>query len=71
MPEASVCSAIDIWVSLAYLVIIFLPLGGFAKVKLACHILTGEMVAIKIMDKNALGVSLKLFKKYLYISFVN
>ncbi|ELK34225.1 Maternal embryonic leucine zipper kinase [Myotis davidii] len=29
--------------------------GGFAKVKLACHILTGEMVAIKIMDKNALG----------------
>ncbi|XP_032979064.1 maternal embryonic leucine zipper kinase isoform X3 [Rhinolophus ferrumequinum] len=29
--------------------------GGFAKVKLACHILTGEMVAIKIMDKSALG----------------
>lgn len=32
-------------------------LGGFAKVKLATHILTGEKVAIKIMDKKALGVS--------------
>lgn len=29
--------------------------GGFAKVKLATHILTGEKVAIKIMDKRALG----------------
>ena len=31
--------------------------GGFAKVKLATHMLTGEKVAIKIMDKKALGVS--------------
>ena len=31
--------------------------GGFAKVKLATHSLTGEKVAIKIMDKKALGVS--------------
>ncbi|XP_066974085.1 maternal embryonic leucine zipper kinase-like [Macrobrachium rosenbergii] len=29
--------------------------GGFAKVKLATHILTGEKVAIKIMDKRQLG----------------
>lgn len=31
--------------------------GGFAKVKLATHIATGEKVAIKIMDKAALGVT--------------
>lgn len=31
--------------------------GGFAKVKLAYHSLTGEKCAIKIMDKKALGVS--------------
>uniref|UniRef100_A0A4X1VNP5 Maternal embryonic leucine zipper kinase n=2 Tax=Sus scrofa TaxID=9823 RepID=A0A4X1VNP5_PIG len=36
--------------------------GGFAKVKLACHILTGEMVAIKIMDKNTLGSDLPRVK---------
>ncbi|KAG8200582.1 hypothetical protein JTE90_000652 [Oedothorax gibbosus] len=29
--------------------------GGFAKVKLATHMLTGEKVAIKIMDKATLG----------------
>lgn len=29
--------------------------GGFAKVKLATHILTGEKVAIKIMDKSVLN----------------
>ncbi|XP_078224123.1 maternal embryonic leucine zipper kinase-like [Callithrix jacchus] len=29
--------------------------GAFAKVKLACRIFTGEMVAINIMDKNTLG----------------
>lgn len=34
-------------------------LGGFAKVKLGRHLLTGEKVAIKIMDKLALGVSQK------------
>ncbi|XP_063644639.1 maternal embryonic leucine zipper kinase isoform X10 [Pan troglodytes] len=36
--------------------------GGFAKVKLACHILTGETVAIKIMDKNTLGSDLPRIK---------
>lgn len=30
--------------------------GGFAKVKLATHLLTGEKVALKIMDKRQLGV---------------
>ncbi|GBM48496.1 Maternal embryonic leucine zipper kinase, partial [Araneus ventricosus] len=29
--------------------------GGFAKVKLATHVLTGEKVAIKIMNKASLG----------------
>lgn len=33
--------------------------GGFAKVKLATHLLTGDKVAIKIMDKRALGVCFK------------
>lgn len=33
--------------------------GGFAKVKLGRHILTGEKVAIKIMNKKDLGVGLK------------
>lgn len=31
--------------------------GGFAKVKRAVHLPTGETVAIKIMDKASLGVS--------------
>ena len=31
--------------------------GGFAKVKRAIHLPTGETVAIKIMDKSSLGVS--------------
>lgn len=31
--------------------------GGFAKVKLATHVATGEKVAVKIMEKAALGVS--------------
>lgn len=35
----------------------FHPAGGFAKVKLGRHILTGEQVAIKIMEKKDLGVS--------------
>lgn len=30
--------------------------GGFAKVKLGVHIATGEKVAVKIMEKTALGV---------------
>ena len=29
--------------------------GGFAKVKKAVHLLTGEKCAIKIMDKKSLG----------------
>lgn len=32
--------------------------GGFAKVKLATHLLTGEKVAVKIMDKKSLGEDL-------------
>nr|XP_056704294.1 maternal embryonic leucine zipper kinase [Euleptes europaea] len=36
--------------------------GGFAKVKLACHRLTGEQVAVKIMDKLALGDDLPRVK---------
>ncbi len=31
--------------------------GGFGKVKQATHLLTGEHVAIKIIDKAKLGVS--------------
>lgn len=46
---------------------IFCTLGGFAKVKLGRHILTGEKVAIKIMEKKTLGVSLSL---WFYLSFV-
>jgi maternal embryonic leucine zipper kinase len=34
--------------------------GGFAKVKLATHTLTGQKVAIKIMEKAQLGVSISL-----------
>uniref|UniRef100_A0A914PE67 non-specific serine/threonine protein kinase n=1 Tax=Panagrolaimus davidi TaxID=227884 RepID=A0A914PE67_9BILA len=29
--------------------------GGFGKVKLGTHLLTGEQVAIKIIDKKAIG----------------
>ncbi|XP_072716932.1 maternal embryonic leucine zipper kinase-like isoform X12 [Ciconia boyciana] len=36
--------------------------GGFAKVKLARHLLTGEKVAIKITDKRALGDDLPRVK---------
>lgn len=36
--------------------------GGFAKVKLATHIATGEKVAIKIMDKTSLGDDLPRVK---------
>ncbi|XP_045213405.1 maternal embryonic leucine zipper kinase-like isoform X2 [Mercenaria mercenaria] len=36
--------------------------GGFAKVKLAYHSLTGEKVAIKIMDKRSLGEDLPRVK---------
>ncbi len=32
--------------------------GGFAKVKLATHLPTGEKVAVKIMDKRMLGEDL-------------
>ncbi|KAF7275801.1 hypothetical protein GWI33_011257 [Rhynchophorus ferrugineus] len=36
--------------------------GGFAKVKLATHLATGEKVAIKIMDKQMLGEDLRRVK---------
>ncbi|XP_037269662.2 maternal embryonic leucine zipper kinase [Rhipicephalus microplus] len=36
--------------------------GGFAKVKLGLHILTGEKVAVKIMDKRTLGDDLHRVK---------
>uniref|UniRef100_A0A8D0L759 Maternal embryonic leucine zipper kinase n=1 Tax=Sphenodon punctatus TaxID=8508 RepID=A0A8D0L759_SPHPU len=36
--------------------------GGFAKVKVARHLLTGEKVAVKIMDKVALGDDLPRVK---------
>lgn len=36
--------------------------GGFGKVKLATHILTGEKVAVKIIDKKAIAVSLEIKK---------
>lgn len=36
--------------------------GGFGKVKLATHVLTGEKVAIKIMDKTKLGKDLPRVK---------
>ncbi len=35
--------------------------GGFGKVKQAIHLLTGEFVAIKIIDKAKLGVSNSFF----------
>lgn len=45
--------------------------GGFAKVKLATHVATGEKVAIKIMEKAALGVIQILFIHYvLYNIFI-
>ena len=31
--------------------------GGFGKVKQARHVLTGQLVAIKVIDKVKLGVS--------------
>lgn len=36
--------------------------GGFAKVKLGLHVLTGEKVAVKIMEKSALGEDLPRVK---------
>lgn len=39
-----------------YLFLDELGSGGFGKVKLAIHLLTGEKVAIKIIDKKAIGV---------------
>lgn len=39
--------------------------GGFGKVKLATHALTGDQVAIKIIDKKAVGVC------YLFLFLIN
>lgn len=41
-------------------VCVWVCLGGFAKVKMGRHILTGEKVAIKIMNKKDLGVSQRI-----------
>lgn len=41
-----------------YILLETIGTGGFAKVKLAIHVLTGEKVAIKIMDKQTLGEDL-------------
>lgn len=43
---------------------------GFGKVRLATHLLTNQKVAIKIIDKKQLGVSLliKLFDKTVFFS---
>jgi serine/threonine protein kinase len=44
--------------------------GGFGKVKQAIHLLTGEFVAIKIIDKAKLGVSKRIFlRNFLKILF--
>ena len=42
------------------LLLFFFPVGtgGFAKVKVATHLVTGDKVAIKIMDKKQLGEDL-------------
>lgn len=44
--------------AIATCVCVYICTGGFAKVKLAYHVLTGDKVAIKIMDKKLLGVRL-------------
>lgn len=37
---------------------LFVSIGGFSKVRLATHLLTGEKVAVKCMDKAKLGEDL-------------
>lgn len=49
-------SSNPIWYDNYYLFHDELGCGGFGKVKLATHLLTGEKVAIKIIDKKAIGV---------------
>ena len=48
--------------------------GGFAKVKKAIHLGTGEKVAIKILDKASLGVitahKILRKRKYIFILFL-
>lgn len=43
--------------------------GGFGKVKLATHLLTGERVAIKIIDKKAIGVINLIFGSNTIVHF--
>ena len=45
--------------------------GGFAKVKLATHLLTGEKVAIKMMEKACLGVSFFFFINHLCTELID
>ncbi|XP_055935013.1 maternal embryonic leucine zipper kinase-like [Argiope bruennichi] len=52
MPEKTSCYAV---LEGKYILHKTLGTGGFAKVKLATHVLTGEKVAIKIMNKASLG----------------
>ena len=46
--------------------------GGFGKVKQAIHLLTGEFVAIKIIDKAKLGVSDRMTRPFfdVLLSFI-
>lgn len=44
--------------------------GGFGKVKQAVHLLTGEYVAIKIIDKAKLGVSSLLLIFHLSVNMI-
>jgi len=50
-----------LWSFVGVTLLVFLA-GGFAKVKLAYHVLTGDKVAIKIMDKHTLGVRFNFMK---------
>ncbi|KAI8811878.1 kinase-like domain-containing protein [Cladochytrium replicatum] len=47
--------------------------GNFAKVKLACHVLTGEKVAVKIIDKSKLdkATAKKLFREVRIMKLLN
>uniref|UniRef100_A0A1I7W7X8 Protein kinase domain-containing protein n=1 Tax=Heterorhabditis bacteriophora TaxID=37862 RepID=A0A1I7W7X8_HETBA len=45
--------------------------GGFGKVKLATHILTGLKVAIKIIDKKAIGVCALIAVKIYIFNYIS
>lgn len=58
MPEKPMMDDLDE----QYILLETIGSGGFAKVKLGLHILTGEKVAVKIMDKRSLGEDLPRVK---------